>query len=303
MIYFHRCVSIGEVALDICERKAESDDSPMKKQRVDKSHYFHCGVFDPLEAFALQSLGGESQCELYVSLAKELIQQIFYNNPFTSQSQHQALSLHDGDGDGDDINPIQSLSKLYSLASPLLEFMWLAIKYAGSSNVVDDSTVKSKGVVKILSLDCVSRDEPYIVCALYAIKDDHSKNNHTSINGYDNKYNNGNGISKSTVDSSPDDMLRLVGFIDVQLFKINESIVPISPHNRDRGNSNLTDDTDTIKNNEKTVLKIKSLSHTFKEQSIDMEVYRECLQRKMWILSHPNSFHNLIEKLISLYCD
>lgn len=193
--------------------------------------------------------------------------------------------------DGNDTNnPISILSKLYSLASPLLEFIWLAIKYAGGSNI-DENILKCNGVIKILSLDCIGRNEPYISCALYAIRD------------YKNPV-----INKNGADS--DDTLSLVGFIEVQITKISEPVsAPVSPRTpreteRERGNSNLTDQNeDEAKINEKIILKVGSLSNSFSEQLIDMEVYRECLQNKMWTISHPNCFHILIRKLISLCCE
>jgi hypothetical protein len=160
----------------------------------------------------------------------------------------------------------------------------LAIKYAGGSNI-DENISKCNGVIKILSLDCIGRNEPYITCALYAIRD------------YKNPVINNNGTGSH-------DTLSLVGFIDVQITKISEPVsAPVSPRTpRERGNSNLTDENEAIIN-EKIMLKINSLSNSFPEQLIDMEVYRECLQNKMWTISHPNCFHILIRKLISLCCE
>jgi hypothetical protein len=275
------------VALSLCEKQDKYETNALKKSKKNKSYFFYCSTYDPLEAFVSTTLDKKSQCMLYSSLGKELIQQILYKKHFTPP-----LNCIDGD---DKNNPVNILSKLYSLASPLLEFMWLAIKYAGCSHI-DENISKCNGVIKILSLDCITRDEPFITCALYAIRDNtsHNRNNETK---------NGNKHENSIL-TDPDGMLSLIGFIDVQISKIIEPVsAPVSPRTpRERGNSNLTDENE-IKNNEKILLKINSLSNTFPEQLIDMEVYRECLQKKMWTVSHPNCFHILIRKLILLYCE
>jgi hypothetical protein len=283
----YRCVSIGEVTLSVCEKEDKYETNALKKSKKNKSYFFNCGTYDPLEAFVSTTLDKESQCELYSSLGKELIQQILYKKHFTPP-------LNNIDGD-DKNNPINILSSLYSLASPLLEFIWLAIKYAGSSHI-DENISKCNGVIKILSLDCITRDEPSIACALYAVRDN------TSHNINSEKTNGKNHENKVLTD--PDDMLSLIGFIDVRITKIIEPVsAPVSPRiPRERGNSNLTDENE-IENSKKILLKISSLSNTFPEQLIDMEVYRECLQKKMWTVSHPNCFHILIRKLMVLYCE
>jgi hypothetical protein len=273
------------VTLRVCEKQDKYETNALKKSKKNKSYFFYCSTYDPLEAFVSTALDRESQCALYSSLGKELIQQMLYKKHFTPPLNYV---------DGDDKNcPVNILSKLYSLASPLLEFIWLAIKYAGCSHI-DENISKCNGVIKILSLDCTTREEPFLTCALYAIRENTSHNRN-------NEKTNGNSVL-----TDPDDMLSLIGFIDVQITKLIEPVsAPVSPRTpreRERGNSNLTDENE-IKNNEKILLKINSLSNTFPEQLIDMEVYRECLQKKMWTVSHPNCFHILIRKLILLYCE
>lgn len=70
------------------------------------------------------------------------------------------------------------------------------------------------------------------------------------------------------------------------LYVVKTRKCPILPHTPRERDSNLTDE-NKIKNNEKII----SLSNSFPGQLIDIEVCRECLQKKIWTASNPNHFH------------
>ena len=320
-----RCISIGELSLTIAEKtvdRIESDGTAhirKKQKRMYPSSYFLCcGHMSHLEAFTMAS--GLVPTELYSTLARELLQHAFSRYPFSpTQTSHssaiptlpQALSLlplMTDDSDGE--NVLSALSNAYSSVRPLLEFILLVSSYAsvsasststsnGSSSSSSSSSrgvAGSKSLLRIISLDCVSRCEPFIVCALYCI----GENDTANRGGIYNSTSNSSSHSDAAVSTSSES---LIGFIEVEIVRSssNKMEVPDTPHtptHRTRSDSTVADDP-IVKKMEKILLKASGLSEGFEDQMIEMEIFRECFQKKFQAMTGRNPFHAFVNKLVS----
>lgn len=313
------------------------------------------------------SSSGIVQCYLYKSITHELLQYTLQKNTYllpinkqSSSSSHSKieiqiqtevnkttqslssqlqsslqlplqsiLTLNSNltDHNDENITTITSICKSYSSIRPLLEFIWLSLRYAFSSSEKNrnhknndknsDKNDKkngkkndknkdtnngsidnnSEGILKILSLDCKSRSEPFIICGLYEKISDSNCSDSNGCNGNGNDNNNNN-----------DNLLRMIGFIEVEIDRSTIAInkIPTTPvssrSSRSRSSSELTNENNETTYTEKILLNIKSMNSNknFDVQTVDVELFRECLQKRN-NYNGKNSFHLFIDKLISLY--
>ena len=292
-----RCISIGELSLTIVRNVSEptsntglDHESPSKRPRhssssSSSSYCYQCGELSFLESFTAMS--GLVQNELYSALARELLQHSFNQYPFRAPAPVAMTSLSVcGDAD-----TLSSLCDAYCSSRPLLEFILLA-----SNNPAPISDLKklgsgtSKGILKILTLDCSTRSEPFLVCALYEIVE-------TDADEED-----------SGSEPEMNFNLRLVDYVEVETHRSYVSVTdaPDTPRSR-RGSaaseidilaSGSVDEPPTRKV-EKVALKVSSLTATFVDQMVEMDVFRECFQKKLQAMSGRNPFHAFINKLVS----
>ena len=296
-----RCISIGEISLTIGSKvPAEDDvtgfDSPTKRQRTSASYVYQCGKLAYLEAF--HTMSGLVQNDLYSALAQEILQHSLSKYPFSAPVSRR-VSMPGGITivNNEDSDALPSLRSAYCTSRPLLEFILLA---SNSPNPTGDPTVKGTpgantgtgtGMLKVLSLDCSTRSEAFIVCALYE---------------------NMVGSTSDAAATEPSSLLRLVGFIEVETVRSQVGVTdaPDTPQTR-RGSAsydfdNLAcasmDEPATVTRKiEKVALKVSSLTNNFPDQTVDMELFRECFQKKLQAMGGKNTFHAFTNKLVSLF--
>ena len=313
-----RCISIGEVSLiiaKVAEKKSEQITHCRKKQRKVPSYYFCCGQLSHLKAFTEAS--GLIPTDLYSTLAREILQHAFKRHPFSpSQPSHSyevpvlSLSLTLQPPIAEDSNGEEALSALsnaYCSVRPLLEFVLLVSSYASasdssavasaptSSSSGSNGVIGNKSILKIISLDCQSRCEPFIVCALYNIV-----NNSGGV-----------GNASTSTSTSTSDLVTviphetLIGFIEVEIVRSSidtkETLdTPYTAMDRTRSDSTVTDDQISRKT-EKFHLKVSGISVDFQSQIIEMAVFRECFQKKFQAMTGRNPFHAFVNKLVSSF--
>ena len=294
-----------------------------KKQRLLPASYsFCCGEFSHLEAFTVAS--GLVPTPLYSSLARELLQHTLCRYPFSPTEIPEAhkhapnfLSLSLNTSGEERNNVLYCLRSAYSSVRPLLEFILLASSYAAMSEMSSgtgrpvsrsssgggDSSKSGvmstcNGVLKVLSLDCVSRAEPFIVCALY---ENTAKDTSTKSDDSDDE-------DEEETDPESAVEKRLIGFIEVEIMKSAMDIVqvpdtPRTPRTPGLGENVRSDSIieETTGKIEKVYLNVSSLLSNFDDQTVEMEIFRECFQKKLQAMSGRNQFHAFINKLISFF--
>ena len=305
-----RCISIGEISLTISRYTSPSDpinpvnplstDTPTKKRRKVASplYSFRCGKVACIDTFTAMS--GLEQSDLYAALGQEVVQHCLYKYPFPAPFSNplscpQGMSMGSGDPDA-----LSSLSSAYCTCRPLLEFILLITNcpnpHSGlTSNGTGTGTGTGvKGSLRLLALDCTSRSEVFITCALY---EDCPKNVNEKDNG------------SSSKSDSPSTSVRLVGYVEVET---SRSIVPITdipdtPKTRRDSASfdheqsiSLTIEEPSVKTIEKVNLRLSSMTSLFEDQILEMDVFRECFQKKFQAMGGRNPFHAFINKLIAL---
>lgn len=296
-----RCISIGEISLTIGPKVPLEDDvtgfdSPTKRQRTSASYVYQCGKLAYLEAF--HAMSGLVQNDLYSALAQEILQHSLSRYAFSAPVSRR-VSMPGGVTlvTNEDSDALPSLRSAYCTSRPLLEFILLA---SNCPDPTGDPTVKGAtgpntgtgtGMLKVLSLDCTTRSEAFIVCALYE-----------SIAG---------SISDA-VATAPSSLLRLVGFIEVETVRSQVGVTdaPDTPQTR-RGSANYDfdnlsstsmDEPATVTRKiEKVALKVSSLTNNFPDQTVDMELFRECFQKKLQAMGGRNTFHAFTNKLVALF--
>ena len=303
-----RCISIGEISLTISRYASPTDpvnpantfstDTPTKKRRKVTSplYSFRCGKVACIDIFTAMS--GLEQSDLYAALGQEVVQHCLYKYPFPAPFSNpfnspQGMSLSSGDPDA-----LSSLGSAYCTCRPLLEFILLITNcpnpHSGLTSNGTGTGTGVKGSLRLLALDCTSRSEVFIRCALY---EDCPKNESEKDNG------------SSSKSDSPATSVRLVGYVEVET---SRSIVPITdipdtPKTRrdsatfDHEQSiSLTIEEPLVKTIEKVNLRLSSMTSLFEDQILEMDVFRECFQKKFQAMGGRNPFHAFINKLIAL---
>jgi hypothetical protein len=296
-----RCISIGEISLTIGSKVHVDDnvtgfESPVKRQRTSASYVYQCGKLAYLEAF--HAMSGLVQNDLYSALAQEILQHSLSKYPFSAPVSRR-VNMPGGITivTNEDSDALPSLRSAYCTARPLLEFILLASNCPDPSG---DPTVKGTagpntgtgmGMLKVLSLDCTTRSEAFIVCALYE---------------------NVAGSVSDTAANAPTSLLRLVGFIEVETVRsqIGVTDAPDTPQTR-RGSASydfdnlatasMDEPVTVTRKIEKVALKVSSLTNNFPDQTVDMELFRECFQKKLQAMGGRNTFHAFTNKLVSLF--
>jgi hypothetical protein len=107
-------------------------------------------------------------------------------------------------------------------------------------------------------------------------------------------------------------LLRLVGFIEVETVRsqIGVTDAPDTPQTR-RGSASydfdnlatasMDEPVTVTRKIEKVALKVSSLTNNFPNQTVDMELFRECFQKKLQAMGGRNTFHAFTNKLVSLF--
>ena len=293
-----RCISIGELSLTIVRNVSEpknntglgDHESPSKRPRhstssSSSSYCYQCGELSFLESFTAMS--GLVQNELYSALAREILQHSLNQYPFRAPAP-VAMTRLSVCGDADTLS---SLCDAYCSSRPLLEFILLASNNPGqSSDSKKAVSSTSKGILKILTLDCSTREEAFLVCALYEIVESDS--------------------AEEESESEPVVTLRLVGYIEVETYRsyVSVSDAPDTPRSRRGSAASEIDilasgsvDEPPTRRVEKVALKVSSLTATFVDQIVEMDVFRECFQKKLQAMSGRNPFHAFINKLVSFF--
>jgi hypothetical protein len=295
-----RCISIGEISLTIGSTVHVNDDagydSPMKRQRTSASYVYQCGKLAYLEAF--HTMSGLVQNDLYSALAQEILQHSLNKYPFSAPVSRR-VSMPGGITivTNEDSEALPSLRSAYCTSRPLLEFILLA---SNCPDPTGDPTIKGTagpnpgtgtGMLKVLSLDCTTRAEAFIVCALYE---------------------NIAGSVSDAAAAAPSSLLRLVGFIEVETvrFQVGVTDAPDTPQTR-RGSASydcdnlatasMDEPVTVTRKIEKVALKVSSLTNNFPDQTVDMELFRECFQKKLQAMGGRNTFHAFTNKLVSLF--
>ena len=303
-----RCISIGEISLTISRYTSPTDpvnlanplstDTPTKKRRKVTSplYSFRCGKVACLDTFTAMS--GLEQSDLYAALGQEVVQHYLYKYPFPAPFSNplhcpQGMSMGSGDPDA-----LSSLGSAYCTCRPLLEFILLITNcpnpHSGLTSNGTGTGTGVKGSLRLLALDCTSRSEVFITCALY---EDCPKNENEKDNG------------SSSKSDSPSTAVRLVGYVEIET---SRSIVPITdipdtPKTRrdsatfdHEQSTSLTIEEPLIKTIEKVNLRLSSMTSLFEDQILEMDVFRECFQKKFQAMGGRNPFHAFINKLIAL---
>jgi hypothetical protein len=312
-----RCISIGEISLTVTRDvlPANSANSsfadlgtPTKKRRRSDStlYSFRCGKLACIDTFTAMS--GLEQSDLYAALGQEIVQHCLNKYPFpapfpSSLRSPLGISMSNGDTDA-----LSSLSSAYCTCRPLLEFILLITNspspHSGSTSngtgIGTGGGTGTKGRLQLLALDCTSRSEAFITCALYenCPKTDIDKEK-------DNKDNGTGSDSKANCTSVS---LRLVGYVEVET---SRSLVPVTdipdtPKTRrdsasfdyDQAPSVTTEE--PVKHTERVNLRLSSLTSLFEDQVVEMDAFRECFQKKLQAMGGRNPFHAFINKLIAL---
>ena len=317
-----RCISIGELSLTIArvaEKKIDQIVHSRKRQRrvPSSSYFFCCGQLSHLKAFTEAS--GLIPTDLYSTLAREILQHAFKRHPFSpSQPTHSSevlplsLSLEAPiaeDSNREDV--LSALSSAYCSVRPLLEFVLLVSSYTSASDssaVASASTngsssksssngaIGRKNILKIISLDCQSRCEPFIVCALYSIAD-----NSRGVGSTSTSTSTSTSVHSESAIEAP--LETLLGFIEVEIVRSSietkETLdTPHTPIDRTRSDSTVADDQISRKT-DKINLKVSGISVDFENQIIEMAIFRECFQKKFQAMTGRNPFHAFVNKLVS----
>ena len=314
-----RCISIGEISLTItrdivpaCAANSYlSDlDTPTKKRRRSESalYSFRCGKLACIDTFTAMS--GLEQSDLYAALGQEIVQHCLNKYPFptpfpSTLKSPLGLSMSNGETDA-----LSSLSSAYCTCRPLLEFILLITNSSSphsglTSNGTGTGTgggTGTKGRLQLLALDCTSRSEAFITCALYenCPKTESDKDNKDIDNGSDS------GIGSKA--NPPSVSLRLVGYLEVETSRslVLVTDIPDTPKTRrdsasfdyDQAPSVTTEE--PVKHSEKVNLRLSSLTSLFEDQIVEMDAFRECFQKKLQAMGGRNPFHAFINKLIAL---
>jgi hypothetical protein len=310
-----RCISIGEISLTVTRDNLPANPAnsslsdlgtPTKKRRRSEStlYSFRCGRLACIDTFTAMS--GLEQSDLYAALGQEIVQHCLNKYPFpapfpSTLKSPLGLSMSNGDTDA-----LSSLSSAYCTCRPLLEFILLITNspspHSGStSNGTGTGTgggTGTKGRLQLLALDCTSRSEAFITCALYenCPKTDSDKDKDNKDKDSDSKVN------------PPSVSLRLVGYVEVET---SRSLVPVTdipdtPKTRRDSASFDYDQTpsstidEPVKHTEKVNLRLSSLTSLFEDQIVEMDAFRECFQKKLQAMGGRNPFHAFINKLIAL---
>ena len=311
-----RCISIGEISLTVTRDVLSASTAnssfadlgtPTKKRRRSESalYSFRCGKLACIDTFTAMS--GLEQSDLYAALGQEIVQHCLNKYPFpapfpSTLKSPLGISMSNGDTDA-----LSSLSSAYCTCRPLLEFILLITNspspHSGlTSNGTGPGTgggTGTKGRLQLLALDCTSRSEAFITCALYenCPKSDGDKDKDKD-----------NGSDSDSKVNPPSASLRLVGYVEVET---SRSLVPVTdipdtPKTRrdsasfdyDQAPSVTIDE--PVKHTEKVNLRLSSLTSLFEDQIVEMDAFRECFQKKLQAMGGRNPFHAFINKLIAL---
>ena len=312
-----RCISIGEISLTVtrdvlpaCTANSSISDlgTPTKKRRRSESalYSFRCGRLACIDTFTAMS--GLEQSDLYAALGQEIVQHCLNKCPFPAPfpsplKSPLGLSMSNGDTDA-----LSSLSSAYCTCRPLLEFILLITNSPSPhSGLTSNGTgtgkgggTGTKGRLQLLALDCTSRSEAFITCALYE--------NCPKVDGDKDKDNKDNGSGSDSKSKPPSVSLRLVGYVEVET---SRSLVPVkdipdTPKTR-RDSASFDYDQapsvtaeEPVKHTEKVNLRLSSLTSLFEDQVVEMDAFRECFQKKLQAMGGRNPFHAFINKLIAL---